>query len=701
MPPRNHYAHRSLTWVVLALLLAVTWLCYLPGLHGGYLFDDFVNLPALGASGPVDNWQAFWRYITSGTADPTGRPLAMLSFLLDAHDWPADPAPFLRTNVLAHLINTALLFVLLRGLGRQLDGTASSHETTPSPVILSEAKDLLSEGVPAQKQSRSFAPPTTTGATDAAALLGAGLWALHPLLVSTTLYIVQREAMLPATFVLLGLLAWLHGRSQLAGAPRAGMAWMILGIGLGTALAVLSKANGALLPLLAWVLDATVLRGPTQDPVTERRLKRLRLLLLVVPSLLVVAYLLARLRHLGVDLASRPWTIGERLLTEPRVVLDYLRLLVVPRVLSTGLYNDAYVVSTSLLQPLTTLPAAIAVVGLVTAGFALRKRAPALSAALLFYFGGQLLESTTISLELYFEHRNYLPALLLGWPLARAICRWQVMPWARGAAAILLLAILGATTWQRAALWADQDQMALLWAAQNPASSRAQATAASFEIKADRADLAMARLAVPWKRNPADLQLALNYINAACTVRGVQPAEIDAVTVALRTATQGDQLLHRWLGRALDNAIAGNCPGLDLPVVERWLAAALANPRLAELPGRQQDLHSLVGRVALAHDKPDAALQAFNQALDAWPTPQAAATQAALLATNGAYAQALSQLDHYAAIRSRRKRATGWNMRRVHAWVLARQGYWPHELSALRRQIESDQRHANQAGPKQ
>ena len=165
-------------WAGLAGLLLVAWLAYSPGLSGGFLFDDFVNLNAIGATGPVDDWPTFWRYVTSGSADPTGRPLAMLSFLLEARDWPADPHPFLRDNLILHLLNGLLLFALLARLGRVL-------------------------GESAQRAS-------------AAALVGAGLWLLHPLFVSTTLYAVQRQAMLPATFCLLGLLAWVHGRAHLA-----------------------------------------------------------------------------------------------------------------------------------------------------------------------------------------------------------------------------------------------------------------------------------------------------------------------------------------------------------------------------------------------------------------------------------------------------------------------------------------------------
>jgi len=59
-------------WLSLALVGAATWWVYAKGLHGNFLFDDFANLPALGSFGPITQWSTFFRYITSGTADPTG-----------------------------------------------------------------------------------------------------------------------------------------------------------------------------------------------------------------------------------------------------------------------------------------------------------------------------------------------------------------------------------------------------------------------------------------------------------------------------------------------------------------------------------------------------------------------------------------------------------------------------------------------------
>ncbi|MGH8190119.1 MAG: hypothetical protein ACREP2_01560, partial [Rhodanobacteraceae bacterium] len=48
--------------LTLLAILALTWWAYHPGLSGDFLFDDFANLPVIGATGPVDNWATFFRY---------------------------------------------------------------------------------------------------------------------------------------------------------------------------------------------------------------------------------------------------------------------------------------------------------------------------------------------------------------------------------------------------------------------------------------------------------------------------------------------------------------------------------------------------------------------------------------------------------------------------------------------------------------
>jgi tetratricopeptide (TPR) repeat protein len=632
------------------LLLLLAALAYAPGLRGGFLFDDFVNLDALGATGPVDNWASLWRYLSSGGADPTGRPLALLSFLVDAHDWPAEALPFLRTNVMLHLFNGLLLFALLRSLGRRLDG-------------------------PGRR-------------VDAAAAFGAGAWMLHPLLVSTTLYVVQREAMLPATFVLAGLLAWLRGNRLYAeGRTRIGVGWMCAGILGGTALATLCKANGVLLPVMALAIDATVLdpaRGRTSGTPT-----RWRIVLLVLPTLLFAAYLLMRLRHLGVVIPFRGWSPAQRLLTEPRVLVDYLQLWFVPRSVSTGLYNDGYQVSTSLLHPVSTLPCLLFVLAAPLAAWRWRRRAPALAAAVLFYAAGQLLESTVLPLELYFEHRNYVPSLLLCWPIGRALAS---APWprlARIAVASGVLLLLAVTTYQRTSMWGDPDQLARLWALQNPDSPRAQATLATIEANDGHTAQALSRLEKAWKSRPGELQLALNYGNVACISGGLPPAAARRIGEALRQARYGLSTATDWLGSAIDTAREGSCTGLGFAEVDAWLTALEANPLAGGHALGVEATAPLRARLALANNDAQEASRQFDRALAAWTTPDLAAAQASMLARNGHYREALAHLDYYDTLPRRRSRPAA-GMPWVHEQVLERQHYWPHEFAVLRAKLREE-----------
>lgn len=715
------------TSLLLLLIIGLGWLSYGSGLHGGFLFDDYSNLPALGATGPVDTWPTFWRYITSGTADPTGRPLTLLTFLIDAHNWPADPYPFKRTNLILHLFNGVLLALLLCKLGRTVFKTQDSRRI------------------------------------NLAAVIGAGFWLLHPLFVSTTLYIVQREAMLPATFTLLGLLGWLRGRRlMLRGCHWRGAAWMALSLGGCTLLGVLSKANGILLPALTLVVEYTLLRASVSRVANhttshaEHMYHRAMLPLAWLPVALVGGYLLyegwsGMTRGIS---AIRPWTLGQRLLTEPRVLLDYLDLLWLPRPFTPGLFNDHVQASTSLWSPATTLPAILAVTGLIASGCLLRRRWPALALAILFYFVGQSLESSTVALELYFEHRNYLPAMPMFWPLALWLCdvrlpdpanlprpscansgstSWFSGAWRRGAPAFteatevsrgapqgkaqlasasadttararkaanraklalaaLILLGLGLMTHARASLWGNSHDQALLWARLNPESPRAQANAAQVEMVAGHPKRAAQRLLPALAKAPDQVQLAINLFGAQCIVGHVDEATIAASRHALRTTRDPGALLVSWFDRAMGQVAHPPCPQLSYATLHSLLHAALANPYLASNPGRQQDLHYLLGHLALLQGDADTALTEFNRALDEQVRIAAALKQASLLGAAGFPSQGLAHLDHL-AMEPQQNYRPGFGMPRVHAWVLEHQQYWPKELAHLRDTLRNDASH--------
>ena len=637
----------------LAGLLLLAWLVYRPGLSGNFLFDDLVNLNALGATGPVHDWPSLLRYLTSGGGDPTGRPLTLLTFLLNAQDWPADPLSFKRTNVLLHLLNGALLCWTMLKLGERTGLRPSRNR--------------------------------------ASALLGTATWLLHPLLVSTTLYVVQREVMLPTTFTLCGLLCWCTGRARLDdGRIACAWGWMATGSLLCTLLATLCKANGILLPLLIAAAEWTVLRLRVNSLRADAaiHLRRQRLCLLGVPTALLVLYLLAQFpAYIHSAAEHRSWTIGQRLLSEPRVVMSYLRLLWLPRATSQGIFNDQTAASTGWLTPWTTLPCMLAVLALGVLGWHLRKRRPIVAFTILFYSAGQLMESTFVPLELFFEHRNYLPAVFMFWPLAVCLTENQNRLLRRSLAILILIIVAGSTA-ICVQVWGNPRQQALIWGEINPDSARAQAFAATTEMADGHYSDAISRLRIASTREPNEVQLTLNLIGAECAAGGVTQDTWRRVLFSLQHNTNGSHEIFDWFVNAIQQVQANTCDGLTLNGIQHALQAAQSNPLYASQRGRRQDFAHIAGLLAIAQRRPEIALIDFNQALLDATDRGTALEQAAAFGAAGYPAFGLRHLAFADA--HVRDIKPGIGMPWLHDWLLSNQGYWQHETAVLHATLATD-----------
>jgi len=636
-------------------LLALAWLVYVPGLSGAFLFDDWANLPALGAHGPIDTWPRLITYLLSGIASSTGRPVAMLSFLLDANNWPAAAEPFKHTNVLIHLLNGALLTWLSFRLSRLLSAN--------------------------EKRAAWVAVASST------------LWLLHPLMVSTTLFVVQRMAMLAATFVLAGMLCYLHGRTRLAANHTvSGYLWMSIGAAGCGILATLSKENGALLPLFLLITESVVIQrqdSPLHLTPLPRGWRLWQGAFIYLPLCALAAYLLGQFpAMLHAYAGVRDFTLVERLLTEGRVVARYIYLLLIPHGSTAGLYNDDIAVSTGLLHPWTTLPALGLLGGLLALGWKLRKTQPAVGLAVLFYLAGQLLESTVIPLELYYEHRNYLPSVFLFFPLALWLVtkaeidsRW----WLLIAPALALLASL---TWMRADLWGRPFEQAAVWARQHPDSPRAQTTFALQLMHRQQYRQAIQVLERAGRRHPDDIMIGLNLLSARCAVGGVRPEQFDAVKRALARAKVGNQVASHAISQFIRYHDGKGCPGLGQEQLKALIQSALDNPQSRKSSSWRQDMLSLQGEVQLAQHRPVAALELFKNAVAAQPRPDAALREAALLGSAGHAAEGLALLDYYAALP--KPPAKGVNVERLLAIWLRHTNYYPRETARLRAILTED-----------
>ncbi len=420
----------------LLILLAAAGALFAAGLPGGFLLDDFPNLSGLERVREGAVYGGI--YLSEGVTGFPGRPLSYLTFFLQAQSWPGDPLAFKAVNIALHLVNGALLYLAAQRMLR-LMGRRDAHRL---------------------------------------ALIAAALWLIHPIQISTVLYVVQRMTELSALFCLCGIVAYLKGRAlAAAGRAKAGYAWMSGAVALGTPLAILAKENGALLPVYIAVIEFTILRGMARPP----RWKQWASVFLALPPLALAFYV-----------AFSAWVDTARLYTQAVVLWEYLGKIVLPRPRAFGIYYDDYAAAA---PPWASLVTAAAVAGwcaAVVLAVACRRNLPIISFAVLWFIAGHLLESTVVPLELYFEHRNYLPlfgpALCLAWAATRlwegaSAPRTRRIYASLGAAAVLVLA---SVTWVEARTWGDPLRQVVVWASERPASARAQYALGMQYLFADR-----------------------------------------------------------------------------------------------------------------------------------------------------------------------------------------------------------------------
>lgn len=595
-----------LFWAGLAFSLAIVCMVFWPGLAGPFLFDDIGSLGDLGRYGGVDNWHTFREFVFGGITGPTGRPLSLLTFLLDGTNWPTDPWPFKRTNLVIHGVNTLLLGLFVR-----------------------QALDVLS-----LDRTRAAA----------IAVFCALAWGAHPFLVSTVLYPVQRMAQLAALFSFAGLNLYLYGRRRLPTSPRSGYVTMSIALAAGTVLATLSKENGALLPVLIGVLELTLVASQSGR---LGSLNRAWVVLFIgLPSAAVLGYLLrvGITTDLFAQQASRGFSPYERLLSESRILVDYLRHWFIPSLITSGIFQDHFEKSTGFLQPVTTLISLLAHAAILTFAWLNRSRRPLFAFAILFFYAGHLVESTVISLELYFEHRNYLPAAFLFLPLAVWFTR-RVPARINALAGLATVAILGGFTWYSAGVWSSYPAMVEAAAQVAPTSARAQQQYASLLYDRGLAGEAVVVTERALERQPDDHYLNLWRILLLCRTGSTTPSQFNESLAVL-----GKQPfdLRSLLGYEQLIAMVGRneCSSVSATQLSQLFDAMLRHPLNAD---RRRPMFAqltyLDGQVDLLLEDPQSAMANFSASLESRAGAGRAMSMAALMASFEHFPQALSLSD--------------------------------------------------------
>jgi tetratricopeptide (TPR) repeat protein len=436
---------------MVVVLLGVASLVYLPGIAGPWVFDDHSNILQNSYLRIQSlDWSSLRHAAFSLESGPLQRPVSMVSFALNYYFAGSfsSTAPFKATNLALHITSALVVFWLLF-------------------LILRRVAELENGGPHTEPMGQ-----TQLGL----AVGGALLWAIHPIQVTSVLYVVQRMAELSALFTLAGLTCYLIGRRRATAGQTKGIWLAVFGPAVFGILGALSKESAVLLPLFILILELSLFRNEPPWTQWQRLPPRVRRAFVAGTILVTAAFLYWSVQYWSPRYTIRDYTMVERLMTETRVLFFYLSLMLVPRINSLGHIHDDIEISRSLVEPWTTLPSIVGIAAFFIAAIAIRQRQLLLSLGILWFLVAHLLESTILPLEIAHEHRNYLALLgvilALVHVLGRTVVKtgnlrlWIALP--------VIIVVYGSVTYQRASQWADYNSFFRYESLHHPDSARTQ-----------------------------------------------------------------------------------------------------------------------------------------------------------------------------------------------------------------------------------
>lgn len=468
----NSPGSRRTGWIWLLVGLLVTVAIYTPGLSGGYLFDDYPNIVDNRGVQPHD--ASFSSLVAAALSSPSSefkRPLASLSFAANYLATGLDPFWMKLTNLVIHLLNGLLVFLLSRELLR-LDFRR-----------LQPRAQVATSGSLAGAERR-------IGIISA---LIAASWMLLPINLTGVLYVVQRMESMANLFVMIGLLGYVAGRHRMLSAATIlhdcdagtlsialsqklrGLFLCVASIVACTGVGVLAKETAVMLPLYAISIEWLVFGFRTSPGRRDKCLINLFVVVLLLPMIVGLTWLLPGILK-PENWATRDFSLTTRLLSEARIVVDYIVWTLLPTPNALSFYHDNFHISTGLLTPWTTLVSILFLAALVALMLWLRRRQPLAALGITLFLGCQLLTGTVMPLELIYEHRNYFASfgLLLAIVPLLASPRDQVLTLPRHVLLGGLLLCWATLTALTAYAWGNPLRLAEDLASRAPQSPRAQ-----------------------------------------------------------------------------------------------------------------------------------------------------------------------------------------------------------------------------------
>lgn len=365
---KKSIVHRS--WIKILFLITITTLVYSNSLYSPFIFDDKENI--------LNNPHIRMKELTLSSisqaalkSPSSSRPVANISFALNYYVFGYSSFGFRSINILIHITTGVLLYFLIK---------------------------LILNANTSQSGRRQ----------EWTAFFAALIWLVHPLQIQSVTYIVQRMNSMASLFFVLSLLLYGYARSTSDLTYRLPLFGSFI---LSSFLAFGSKQIAATLPLFILLYEWYFVQRFDRSWFRKHFPHILAILIVI----LIVSLIYTAGDPFSKILASyekRDFTLVQRVLTEFRVVVHYVSLIFFPHPSRLTL-DHQFELSNSLAEPATTLFSLVFILVSIAVSILWARKLPLLSFCVLWFFGNLAIESSVIGIEIIFEHRTYLPSMLL------------------------------------------------------------------------------------------------------------------------------------------------------------------------------------------------------------------------------------------------------------------------------------------------
>jgi len=609
MPPEpgRHRRYSSVVWTLLVILLfsVAGFGLYSKTLQGPFIFDDVSKIK----DNPNIRLTEFEANkilkAAFGKGSAKSRPVGNISFALNYYFHQYHLEGYHIVNIIIHILTGIFLFYFLK--------------TTLS--------------LPSVK--------TTGNGSAKIAFFAALIWLVNPIQTQSVTYVVQRLNSLAALFYILSF--WLYVKARLT--DHRGKKWSRFGGAVAAwVLALGCKQNAAILPFFIFLYEWYFL----QDLSSKWLKSNLKYLAAVVILFGVIALLylgtdpLQRLSSIK-DFANKDFTLTERVMTQFRVIIYYISLIFFPHPSRLNLDYD-FPLSTSLISPLTTLLSLSAIVGLILLAIYFARKERLLSFCILWFFGNLLIESSIIPLAIIFEHRNYLPSMLVCLIPVILAYRYIKLSWIKIGLMCLIVSVFSFWTYQRNRVWQNEITLWTDIVQKSPDKARPHANLGDAFKKEGKLDAAIEQFMTAVRLDPS-LPEPYNNLGVVLAKQGKIDEAIDYYSRAIKikpsyaeayfnlgsTLAAHGQIMQAidMLSKALqlnpDSARVHSNLG-SLFIKQGNLEKALYhNKEALRLDPQLVEAHNNMGIVLMREGKLEAAISQFREALQIDPNFKPAA----------------------------------------------------------------------------